>query len=533
MDTILSSMTQSGWVFSRPLLRPARKGRSVIRMTLPTHSGEPRRLHTLAHVLGMDGTLSADPVVTGVRADSRQIEPGNIFVAIRGYSTDGHLFVKAALERGACAVVLEDPTFVPEGTPAVPVLRVASSRRGAAMLADEFYDHPSQHLQIAGVTGTNGKTTVSLMLESIFRLAGQRTGVIGTLGRQIGGAWRGAERTTPDAIELQELLADMVAARVSHVAMEVSSHALELDRVYRCRFAGAVFTNLSQDHLDFHSGLDEYLEAKLQLFTSYADAAGGPAAMVGAINVDDPAGAQVAQQARCRVITYGTNGGSQVRARGIDLCPEGVGFQLVVDNRSLPVKLHLTGHFNVHNALGAAACCWGLGFPLETIVAGLEALPAVPGRFERVAAGQPYTVIVDYAHSPGALQNTLTAAKALSPGRLICVMGCGGDRDRGKRPMMGKVATELADVTIVTSDNPRSEDPLAIIDDIRGGIGEGCYEVEPDRRTAIFRAIEMCRPGDMALIAGKGHETYQQFADHRIDFDDRLVAREAIHARGV
>ena len=484
-------------------------------------------------MLGEPGPLGEDPLVFGLRADSRQIAAGDIFVAIRGFATDGHLFISEAIAKGACAVVLEDEAFAPRGEESIPWVCVPSSRRAAAILADELYGHPSQRLTLAGVTGTNGKTTVSLMLDSIFRAAGHRTGVIGTLGRGIAGAWQEADRTTPDAIELQELLADMVDAGVTHLAMEVSSHALDLDRVYGCRFAGAVFTNLSQDHLDFHSGLDEYLEAKLRLFTDYADMAGSERPMVGAVNVDDPAGARVAEEARCRVIRYGTNGDSEVRARAADLRSDGVGFDLVVNEIATRVRLRLTGHFNVHNALGAAACCHGLGFELDDIVAGLESLEAVPGRFERVAEGQAYSVIVDYAHTPGALQNVLGAARALSPKRLVCVMGCGGDRDRGKRPMMGKVATENADLTIITSDNSRSEDPLAIIEDIKGGIIGGDYVVEPDRRQAIAKAIEMCLPGDMVLIAGKGHETYQEFADRRIDFDDRVVAREAIRGKGV
>ena len=488
------------------------------------------RLSNAMRVLDLDGEPAVDPVITGVCVDSRQMAPGNVFVAIRGFATDGHKFIDDAIARGASAVVLEDDVFAPDEAEAVATLKVANCRRAAAVLADEFHGHPSRDLTLVGVTGTNGKTTVTVMLDSIFGAAGQRTGIIGTLGRSIDGAWREGDRTTPDPVELQGLLADMRTAGVTHVAMEVSSHALDLERVHMCCFAGAVFTNLSQDHLDYHPDLDEYLEAKLRLFTTYADFARAERPMVGATNMDDPSGAEVARRARCEMVKYGTNGGSAVRARGISSSADGAGFDLVIGDSARPVKLALAGHFNVHNALAAAAICHGLGFSIDHIVTGLQAVKAVPGRFERVDEGQPYTVIVDYAHTADALSNLLDSARALSPKRLLCVMGCGGDRDRGKRPKMGKVAAEKADLTIITSDNPRTEDPAAIIEDIRGGVDRGEHLTEVDRRQAIFAAIGMCEPGDMVLIAGKGHETYQEFADHRIHFDDREVAREAIRA---
>lgn len=530
METVYSAMTQTGWLFSRALLHSSAKRRSVYTMT--SNQSRAVELQSLLRPLGLTQIPADNPTISGICADSRRVRPGDLFVAIRGFATDGHLYVPQAVENGARAIVLEDETYAPDSSCGVVSLRVPNSRRAAAVLADEFYDHPSRALSLIGVTGTNGKTTVSLMLESILRAAGHRTGVIGTLGRQIAGAWRSGERTTPDAIELQALLADMRAADITHVAMEVSSHALDLDRVYGCCFAGSVFTNLTQDHLDYHAGFDEYFQAKLQLFTNYADSADPSRPMVGAVNMDDPSGVRVAEEAHCKVIGYGTNGGSQVRARSINTTAQGVSFELVIGSVVRPIKMHLTGHFNVHNALAAAACCYGLGVEIDDIVHGLESLEAVPGRFQRVSRSQPYSVIVDYAHTPDALENTLSAARALSPRRLICVMGCGGDRDRGKRPIMGKIASENSDLTVVTSDNPRSEDPLAIIEDIRGGIQKDNYTVEVDRRAAIFKAVGMCEPGDMVVIAGKGHETYQEFADRRIDFDDREVAREAMAARG-
>ena len=500
-------------------------------MTVQTHAGRGKHLSEMVRALEAPGPLGSDPLITGVSSDSRQVTPGDVFVAIRGFEADGHAFIDSAVANGAVAVVLEDEAFRPRGAGSVASIRVPSSRRAVAILADEFYDHPSADLTLIGVTGTNGKTTTTLLIESILNSAGFSSGVIGTLGRGIGGRWQAADRTTPDAIELQGLLAEMRGAGITHVAMEVSSHALDLDRVYKCRFGAAVFTNLTQDHLDYHSGLDEYTRAKLELFTTYADFSDASRPMVGAVNVDDPVGEQVAKEARCRVITYGANGASQVRARSVSISADGVSFTLLANGESARVDLHLTGHFNVHNALGAAASCWGLGIDLETIVAGLGSLEAVPGRFERVTDGQDYAVIVDYAHTPNALENVLSAGRALSPTRLICVMGGGGDRDRGKRPKMGKAASDKADFTIVTSDNPRTEDPLAIIEDIAGGMTQGTYAVEPDRRQAIFRAVEMCEPGDMVIVAGKGHETYQEFDGRRIDFDDRIVARQAIAAK--
>lgn len=524
-------MIDAHWLTGSEMVLPFIQRRTLCPMTARASGQTPRRLGELVPGLGLQMNLPSDPVITGITADSRETRPGDLFVAIRGFATDGHRFVGEAVVKGAVAVVLEDETYAPVGAPSLPVIVVPNSRKAAGQLAAEFYGHPSHKLCLVGVTGTNGKTTVSLLMDSIFRSCGHKTGVVGTLGRSVAGEWRGGERTTPDAIELQRLLAEMNHCGVTHVSMEVSSHALDLDRVVRCRFAGGIFTNLTQDHLDYHVSLDEYLQAKLRLFTTCADESDPGNPMVAAINADDPAGQQVAQAARARVIMYGTNGGSEVRARSVSLGPNGSLFELVIGRKAVPVELKMPGHFNVHNALAAAACAYGLGVDIGDIIAGLESLEAVPGRFERVSGARDYSVIVDYAHTPMALDNILRAARNIGPKRIICVMGCGGDRDRGKRPKMGKVSADLADITIVTSDNPRSEDPLAIIEDIKGGLAGGTYEVVPDRREAIFRAVELAEPGDMVVIAGKGHETYQEFADHRIDFDDRIVAREAIEAR--
>ncbi len=482
--------------------------------------------------LGLNGP------VAGVTADSRQVQPGFVFVAISGYETDGHRFIPAAVKAGAVAIVFQDPAaaaLIPEQVTAV---QVANSRRAAAELAAAFHGHPSRRLRLVGITGTNGKTTISLLLDSLARAAGLTTGVIGTLGVTVAGDLRPSAHTTPDAVELQALLADMRDHGVQHVAMEVSSHGLALDRVWQCRFDAAVFTNLTQDHMDFHADAEDYYAAKRRLFTDYADLAAPDKQMVGALNLDDPAGARLAQEARCRVVTYGLD--SPAAIRGVVEHSSARGLRLAVQfpDQSAPLVLGLSliGRFNAYNALAAAACGWGLGLTGETIRAGLESLRAVPGRFEPVQAGQDFTVVVDYAHTPDALHNVLSAARALQPRRLLCVIGCGGDRDRTKRPLMARIATTEADYAILTSDNPRTEDPQAILDEMLAGahgVGEGPsanYRVIADRREAIFAAIGRCGPGDLLVIAGKGHEPYQIIGHERLPFDDRLVAREALES---
>lgn len=472
-------------------------------------------------------------VIEDVTSDSRTAGPGACFVAIPGTVTDGHRFIPQAVAAGAVAVVYENEEFrvlIPEGVAAV---RVPNARRAAALIADRFWDHPSGSLTVVPVTGTNGKTSTVHLLESIFTHAGYPTGMIGTLGRRIAGVTEPASRTTPDAVELQSLLARMRKTGVTHVAMELSSHAIDLDRAWGCSFAGAIFTNLTPEHLDWHGDLATYQASKTRLFTDYADLARPEREMVGAINVDDPAGSQMAAVARCRVVTYGVTTEASVRAEELVAAATGSRFDLVTPDYRVSVKLKLVGRFNVYNALAAAACAYGLQVPREAIVAGLEALRNVPGRVQRVECGQPFGVLVDYAHSPDALENVLRTARELAPQRLICVFGCGGDRDRTKRPVMGRIATEMADLAIVTSDNPRSEDPLAIIADITAGAVGERYEVEPDRATAIAWAIERAAPGDLVVICGKGHEDYQEFANGvRIHFDDREVAAQALAARG-
>lgn len=466
-----------------------------------------------------------DCVITGIACDSRRVKPGDLFVAYRGLAADGHDYIESARENGAVAVVFDDPRreTLLQG---VAWARVADARKASAELADAWFDEPSTELLVAGVTGTNGKTTTTFFIEAILRAGGMKGGVLGTLGYGPIDERVDAPRTTPDAIELQDWLRRMADEGCSGVAMEVSSHALVLWRPWRCAFDAVVFTNLSQDHLDFHEDLDDYFQAKLLLFDEYVRDERKDT--VGAVNLDDPFGPRLAAAARCPVIGYGMGEDCEVRAVDVSSDRSGTHFELVLPDGRVQVALRLPGIFNVHNALAAATAAYIMGIEATAIAEGLEAMQAVPGRFEQVDAGQPYTIIVDYAHTPQALENVLRVARQLEPQRLICVFGCGGDRDPDKRPRMGRVATELADFTIITSDNPRSEDPLAIIDAITAGVVGEKWAVEPDRRAAIAMALQMAQPGDLVLIAGKGHESYQIFADRTIDFDDRIVARELV-----
>ncbi|HUS80362.1 MAG TPA: UDP-N-acetylmuramoyl-L-alanyl-D-glutamate--2,6-diaminopimelate ligase [Armatimonadota bacterium] len=472
-----------------------------------------------------------DSPITGVASDSRQVQPGDLFIAYRGFEADGHSYIEAALMNGAVAVLFQDARHE-ETVEGVPWARVADSRLACAEVAAAFFDHPSRAMKLAAVTGTNGKTTTTFMISAIMRAAGMRAGVIGTLGYGPADDLADAARTTPDAIELQSQLRHMADAGIEGVAMETSSHALVLARTWRCAFDVGVFTNLSQDHLDFHHDLDEYLQAKLLLFTDYPAQAAPYKNMVGALNLDDPFGRRIAQSASCPVLGYGRGDGAPVHAASVVSAGAGSSFTLLVPGARAEVELGLPGAFNVYNALAAAAAGHAMGIDAEAIALGLHEMDRVPGRFERVDRGQPFEIVVDYAHTPEALANVMRVARTLQPRHLIVVFGCGGDRDRDKRPKMGRIATQMADRVIITSDNPRSEDPLDIIGQIRAGAEGDGWEIEPDRRAAIARALQMAAPGDLVLVAGKGHEDYQIFADRTIHFDDREVAAELLAELG-
>jgi UDP-N-acetylmuramoyl-L-alanyl-D-glutamate--2,6-diaminopimelate ligase len=481
------------------------------------------------------GSLPAG--VTGVAYDSRKVAAGALFVAIPGFKQDGRKFAADALGRGAAVVVAEGADPLP-GSAAARVL-VPSSREALARLADAYHGHPSRRLSVIGITGTNGKTTTSLLVEALLGAGGRPTGVVGTIQYRVGDQAEAASQTTPEALELQALLARMVEARVGGVAMEVSSHALSLSRVDGIEFDVAVFTNLTQDHLDFHKTLEAYRDAKARLFGLLARSRKPRRAAV--VNVDDPAGAAMicATEAdpRVRILTFGLRAPALLRPRRWESGMAGITLEVVTPGGAIAITSALVGEHNVMNLLGAV----GVGLALEKEPAQigriLSGVATVPGRFERVEAGQPFLVVVDYAHTPDALENVLaTARKLLKPGaRLGVVFGCGGDRDRGKRPIMGGIAARLADRAWVTSDNPRSERPEAILAEIETGIpatAAGRHESVADRRRAIQGAVGWAREGDVVVIAGKGHETYQIVGSEMLPFDDREVARTALVERG-
>jgi UDP-N-acetylmuramoyl-L-alanyl-D-glutamate--2,6-diaminopimelate ligase len=473
------------------------------------------------------GSLST--AITSLAYNSRHIVPGALFVAIRGEKTDGNRFVGDAIARGAAAIVSEQP--VPADLPPSACwVQVANARQALAVASANFYGRPAEKLKLIGITGTNGKTTTTYLVDSVLRAAGHATGLIGTISYRTPRGESPASNTTPESLDLQRFFAEVRGLGASHVTLEVSSHALALDRVWSCPFAAAVFTNLTRDHLDFHKTMDAYLAAKRRLFEGTG--AGSPA--VGVVNSDDPHAKQLLKLAG-RTITYGLTNGADVVARKFSLSFSGLEFTAQTPAGRIEIRSPLVGRTNVYNILAAVAAGIGLGLAPEAIAAGIAQLPAVPGRFERIDEGQPFLVVVDYAHTDDALRNLIQTARELNPhGRVLVLFGCGGDRDRTKRPLMGEVAGTLADHVVLTSDNPRSEDPLLILNDVLVGLQRAGKKavVEPDRERAIALAIEEARPGDIVLLAGKGHETYQILRDHTIDFDDREVARRILRQRG-
>jgi UDP-N-acetylmuramoyl-L-alanyl-D-glutamate--2,6-diaminopimelate ligase len=468
--------------------------------------------------------------VTGLTDDSRRVEPGACFVAVRGLHADGHRFIGQAVEAGARVVVSERPDPLP-GQPVGRVL-VPDTRRALPRLAAAYFGHPSRALTVVGVTGTNGKTTTSMLAEALLRARGFETGLIGTIQYVVRGRAREAPQTTPDALTLQGLLAEMVAAGVGGVSMEVSSHALAQRRVDAVAFDVAVFTNLTQDHLDFHGTMTAYAAAKRRLFFELLAEGGKPGATA-VLNADDPLGAAWAVELGSRVLTFGLAAVHAVHPLRQAVGLQGIALEATTPAGPVRVTSRLMGDYNVLNLLGAIAVGVALGLDPAAIGRALDGVVAVPGRFERVEAGQDFLVLVDYAHTPDALRRVLEAARRLTPGRLGVVFGAGGDRDRGKRPVMGGVAAALADRVWLTSDNPRSEAPLAIIAEVAAGVvpsPPGGYTRQPDRREAIREALGWARRGDTIVIAGKGHETYQIIGGQVLPFDDRVVARECLRA---
>ncbi|HEX9092867.1 MAG TPA: UDP-N-acetylmuramoyl-L-alanyl-D-glutamate--2,6-diaminopimelate ligase, partial [Coriobacteriia bacterium] len=458
--------------------------------------------------------------VTGIAYRSGSVRPGDAFFCIPGTVRDGHDFARDAVARGAAVLVVSRE--LPDA--GAPQVVVGDPRAALAIASARFFGMPSERLRVVGITGTNGKTTTAYLVEAILKEAGLRTGLIGTVETRMEESAERSVRTTPESRDLQELLSRMADSGVEAVVMEVSSHAVELRRVDAVRFAVAAFTNLSQDHLDFHHTMEDYFSAKARLFAGIA-----PGAQV--VNVDDWYGRRIAAETGA-TWTVGRTPEAVLSAREVRLAPSSSSFRLVGPSLEADITLPLAGDFNVSNALVAAGCALALGLPLDAVVAGLAAAPQVPGRLERVDEGQPFSVLVDYAHTPDGLAKALEAVREVTSGRVITVFGCGGDRDPVKRPLMGAAAGRLSDVAVLTSDNPRSEDPAAIIRQVEGGLDGTTAEkhVVADRREAIRFAVSAACPGDTVLVAGKGHEDYQVFADRKVRFDDREVAREELRA---
>jgi UDP-N-acetylmuramoyl-L-alanyl-D-glutamate--2,6-diaminopimelate ligase len=474
---------------------------------------------------------SLDREVSGITYDSRRVTPGMAFVAISGHNADGHEFVDTAIERGAVAVICERSRVFPSRATRVCV---PNAREALARVARVFYQHPSSRLKVVGVTGTNGKTTVAFMIKAILESAGLRTGLIGTVRYEVGERVFPAQRTTPESLEVQQMMAQMLSAGCQACVMEVSSHALEQQRVLGVEFDVGVFTNLTRDHLDFHGTMENYYAAKKKLFSALAK---GPKTGAAVINVDDSYGARLVTELGggdfC--VTYGLKKPARLRATQVVLNSDGSRLLVEAPDRKFAVRLPLIGRHNIANALAAVGA--GLVFKIDVVKlqAALNALPPVPGRLESVSLGQPFGVFVDYAHTDDALKNVLTTLREITRSRLLLAFGCGGNRDTGKRARMGKVAAELADFTLITSDNPRKEVPAKIAEQIAEGyraLRSDDFAVELDRGRAIQQIIEQAKPGDTVLLAGKGHETYQEFDDTVVPFDDRLHAEETLTSLG-
>lgn len=474
---------------------------------------------------------AADAEIVSVTYDSRRVGPGAIFFALRGEKTNGAKFVGEALQQGAIALASEDPR--PDGIPSHVIwieLSPGSGRRGLARASANFYRHPADGLQLIGVTGTNGKTTTTFLVDSILREAGFRAGLIGTIEHRTPKGSRAAANTTPESADLQQMFAEIRDSGGTHVVLEASSHALAMERLWGCHFGVAIFTNLTRDHMDYHQTFEEYFAAKKILF----EGTGAGAPGIGVINVDDPYAAQLTGLAR-RTLTYGLKGAPEVTARKFALSFDGLEFVANTPIGNIEVRSALVGRFNVYNILAAIGAGIGLNVAKSQIQDGIAKLQSVPGRFQRIDEGQPFLVIVDYAHTDDALRNLITTARELGPSsRIITVFGAGGERDRTKRPLMGEAAGSLSDLVVLTSDNPRGEDPLRIINDVVVGLqkSNAKYRIEPDREQAIANALEEARPDDIVLLAGKGHETYQVLRDGTVEFDDREKARGILRSKG-
>lgn len=484
--------------------------------------------------------------ILGLHYDSRTVQPGGLFFALRGVAVDGHRFIGAARDAGAVAFVVEDESAVPAGTSFV---KVADARRAMALMAATFYGWPTRTLPLIGITGTNGKTTTTYLVEGILAKAGLPAAVLGTVSYRFGERTVPAPHTTPESVELQSTLREFVGMGARSVVMEVSSHALEQHRVDGCLFDVGAFTNLTRDHLDYHLDMESYFASKARLFSELLAPDDVKPLRRAVINIDDPYGERLAKESACEVITFGLGGGAQVYVRDLKISRDGISGILVAPGWEKPLSSQLLGRFNLYNLLTAAAVGVALNLPPESIVAGLADHRKVPGRLERVENDRGVTLLVDYAHTGDALENVLSTLAELADRRMITVFGCGGDRDPGKRPVMGEVAGRYSDLSIITSDNPRTEEPLTIIEQVREGIVhlglkeygadelnrgfmDKGFVVVPDRREAIRLAVALAEPADIVLLAGKGHEDYQIIGREKLHFDDREEAVAAFRIKG-
>ena len=468
--------------------------------------------------------ITRDINITGITDNSNEVKPGYLFIAVPGEASDGHLFIADALKRGAAAVIGEKETVQ---TARHNVIKVKSTREIIWQLGKRYYRDPSAHLKITGITGTNGKTTVSYLIKNILEAAGIPTGLLGTIDYIIGGRRIPAVLTTPGILQINQFMAQMVTAGCRACVMEISSHALQQGRTRGINLATAVFTNLGRDHLDYHQTADKYLEAKSGLFQTL------PSDGVAVINIDDPCSGSIRKKTKARVIGYGIGESTDkeiINSREVEIKGSGMAFIVSGRGREIPISTSLIGYHNVYNILAAVGIALGCQIPSEAIGEGILNTRNIPGRLEKISRGQPFEVFVDYAHTPEALENVLFTVRGITGGRVILVFGCGGDRDRKKRPLMGRIASKMADFAIITTDNPRQEEPGQIAEDIKSGFTNDNYKVITSRKDAIGEAMTIARRGDMVIIAGKGHENYQILKNTVVPFNDRAVAEQCLNA---
>lgn len=475
------------------------------------------KLRKLMQGIVEDVTAIEDIEISGIAYDSRNVKPGYLFVAIKGFETDGHKYIESAVKNGAAAVLGEDECSCP-----CTYIRTQNSRKALALCGANFYNHPEKQLKIIGITGTNGKTTTTYLIRQILMLKGIRCDLIGTNQIIIGDEEIESSRTTPESLDLFEIFGKMAASGGEYVVMEVSSHSLELDRVYGVTFETAVLTNITQDHLDFHKTMENYAAAKAKLFKMSKSAA---------VNKDDKYADIILSAANCETTTYSIDSPSDIRATNLNMSERGVIFGVNIKGQTREMRLGIPGKFSVYNALAAICACKNIGIDITDIEKGLVLAKSVKGRIEVVHTNTSYTIIIDYAHTPDGLVNIINAVRAFAKKRVITVFGCGGNRDASKRPKMGQIAEELSDIAIVTSDNPRCEEPSAIINDILAGMKKDNHIVVENRKEAISYAMDIAQENDIIILAGKGHETYQEIEHIKYDFDERKVVKEILNGR--